>query len=74
MTSLEVAASVALFIVTWLFTGFVVSLAGGWHALAELYRTEGPPPVNVRRMQSARLHALMHYNNAVTIGADGRGL
>ena len=74
MTSLAVAGFVALFVATWIFTGFVVSLTGGWRNLGQRYRTDALPPGNARRFQSGRMRASMHYNNALTIGSDGRGL
>src|SRR5882724_2513266 len=74
MSPLEAVAFVALFLVSWLAAGFLVSAIGGWWELGERYRTSEPPPVHVRRWQSAKMGSMMRYNGALTIGADRRGL
>jgi hypothetical protein len=42
--------------------------------LAQYYRTMEPPPPGARRLKSGVMRNGMRYNNALTIGADPRGL
>jgi hypothetical protein len=74
MTPLGVAAFIALFIVAWLTAGFLVSAIGGWWELGERYRTYEAPPSHVKRWQSGKMGRMTRYNNALTVGADARGL
>jgi hypothetical protein len=54
--------------------GFVISMVGGWHSLAEHFRTEREFPAHKRWMQSASMRMLTGYNNALTLGSDSEGI
>ena len=72
MTS--VTAAIGMFIATWIATGWFVSRLSGWSILAQYYRTTEHSPPGAQRMKSGVMRKGMRYNNALTIGAEPRGL
>jgi hypothetical protein len=58
----------------WMLVAIAVSLLGGWHSLANLYRTHAHFTGPTWRMQSAQMRFLTNYNNVLTIGASPQGL
>jgi len=72
------SAFAAIFLIYFLFLWFlvatIISLVGGWFALAKLYRTRATFNGAKRRMQSGRMGWLANYNNVLTIGVSQQGL
>jgi hypothetical protein len=62
------------FLLLWLLVSTSISFVGGWHSLAEVYRT--PVEFNGQKwgMQSGQMRWLANYNNILTIGASPQGL
>ncbi|MBI5526892.1 MAG: hypothetical protein HY897_11210 [Deltaproteobacteria bacterium] len=62
----------------WIFVCVVLSVLGGWRALAQVYRStlppSFPPPRNLWKFQSARFRWGTNYNGILTVGADDAGL
>ena len=52
----------------------IISYIGGWHSLADQFRTERKVPEHRRRMQSASMRLMMGYNNALTLGSNVEGI
>lgn len=63
-----------LFVALWLAIFKVVSLWGGWHALAVTYPAQGDAVGERFRMRSVQLRAGCNYNNCVTFVASPAGL
>ncbi|HTM46618.1 MAG TPA: hypothetical protein VL137_16800 [Polyangiaceae bacterium] len=65
---------VVVFLGIWLGANALVSVTGGWRALAQRYRTDLPVMGNVFRFRSARFRNFTNYNNCLTFGAAPQGL
>ena len=60
--------------IMWALVSGIISFVGGWAALAGRYRTELPPPPNLRRFRSGSFAFLTNYNNVLSIGHSDTGL
>ena len=58
----------------WAAVSFLISRISGWSLLARHYRMEDSFDGQRWRFQSCRMRWMTSYNNALTIGADRRGL
>jgi len=62
------------FAALWVLVTYWIALVGGWRLLAKRFRLQGTFLGQKWNMQSVRMRALSHYNNALTVGADNTGL
>jgi hypothetical protein len=62
------------FAALWVGIAYWIALIGGWRLLAKRFRMQGTFSGQKWNMQSARMRALSHYNNALTVGANDSGL
>jgi len=58
------------FLSIWLSVGAIVSLVGGWHSLAKVYRTRVLFDGVKWRMQSGQMRWLANYNRVLTLGVS----
>ncbi len=63
-----------LFLFFWWSLFTLLGRAGGWSALAERYRRDDAFPGMKWRFLSGQMRKQAAYNNALTVGADRRGL
>jgi hypothetical protein len=74
------AGFLAFFVGVWLAVSVLLSLLGGWHALAQAYRApEGftldpADRFRARSIQLRRLFLPANYNGCITLGVTRRGL
>ncbi len=62
------------FVCLWLFICAMISYAGGWSSLAQVFRAQFPFTGTKWRLQSGRMRWAIGYNNCLDIGADPLGL
>lgn len=58
----------------WMLIGYVLSLLGGWHALAQGYAARTPFTGDRRRFRSAMFGRFVNYNRCLTLGTSATGL
>lgn len=62
------------FVGIWVLTTYVLGLLSGWSLLSKRFRYQGVYYGETWPFRSARMRTLVHFGNALTMGADETGL